>query len=81
MSMKPSSKPPSQKRGTPGTKAARILTGISIVLTTLAGNPEAINVSPDAIDNPGRAKLPPMPGSLPYLWQQFRRWLKITFSK
>jgi hypothetical protein len=78
MSGKPSGKPPDQRRATPGTKAARIITGISIVLSSLAGSPDAINVDPGAIDNP--VKLPPMPGSLPYFWQQFRCWLKAKRS-
>ena len=60
-------------------KAGRILTALAIVWGPLTGTPGAGDDLPllaHAFDD--KPKLPPMPGSLPYLWQQFRRWLKTV---
>jgi hypothetical protein len=61
-------------------KPGRILAALAIVLTPLTGSDQSdLPLLSHAFDN-SKAKLPPMPGSLPYLYRSFRRWLRAKFG-
>jgi hypothetical protein len=61
-------------------KAGRVLTALAIVLAPFVGpNTDGLPLAAHALDK--KPKLPPMPGSLPYLWQQFRRWRKAKLGE
>jgi hypothetical protein len=58
-------------------KAGRVLTALAVVTAPFIGpNTDGLPLAAHAFDD--SPKLPPMPGSLPYLWQRLRRWRPMS---